>query len=331
MQHPSRRNALTLFGGLALASPALVGRARAEDTSWPQRVVTLVVGFPPGSINDVMARALSQALSPILGQPVVVENKGGAGGTIGTRAVARAEPDGYTLMLGTSSQLVMNVAAYAKLDFSIEHDLIPVALLSRSPLLLVVNTSVPVKNLAELIALAKEKPGTLNYGTNGIGGIVHVSTERFLGDAKIKMQPVHYRGSGPALQGVVSGEVQVLIDGPLTAGSFVTSGDLKALAVAPDRVSALPDVPTYKEQGLMNSDGYTWNSIMVPKGTPQPIIDKLNAAINKALDGDQMQSLIAKAGSTSLKGSTPASTDAFWRNELKIWVPVVQSLDIKLD
>jgi tripartite-type tricarboxylate transporter receptor subunit TctC len=267
----------------------------------------------------------------MLGQPVIVENRGGAGGVVGTRAVARAEPDGYTLMLGTSSQLVMNVPVYTKLDFSIENDLESVALLSRTRLLLVVNKDVPANNLAELIELAKSKPGVLNYGTNGLGGIVHIATERFLNDAKIKMQPVHYRGSGPAIQAAVAGEVQVLADGALTAGPFIASGQLKGIAISDRRTPSLPDLKTFQEQGLSNSDGYTWNSIMVPKGTPKPIIAKLNAAINKALESGPVADLIEKADSTNLKGSTPESTEAFWKNELKTWIPVIQTLNIKLD
>lgn len=331
MTHASRRRFLALAGSLPLAASALGTRAFAQAADWPKRVITIVVGFPPGSINDVISRAMAPVLSASLGQPVIVENKGGAGGTLGTRAVARAEPDGYTLMLGTSSQLVMNVPSYKKLDFSIENDLAPVALLARSKLMLVVHKSVAANNLQELIALAKEKPGVLNYGDNGIGGIVHISMERFLTDAKIKIEPVHYRGSGPALQAAVAGEVQVIFDGPLTAGPFIESGELKAIAISDSRAKSLPNVPTFKEQGLNNSDGYTWNSIMVPKGTPRPIIDKLNAAINKALETPSVADLIEKAGSTNLKGSTPESTDAYWRNELKIWVPAVQALNISLD
>jgi tripartite-type tricarboxylate transporter receptor subunit TctC len=330
MTHASRRQFLGIVGSLPIAS-ALGTQAFAQESGWPKRVITIVVGFPPGSINDVISRAMAPILSASLGQPVIVENKGGAGGTLGTRAVARAEPDGYTLMLGTSSQLVMNVPSYKKLDFSIENDLVPVALIARSKLMLVVHKSVPANNLQELIALAKAKPGVLNYGDNGIGGIVHISMERFLNDAGIKVEPVHYRGSGPALQAAVAGEVQVLFDGPLTAGPFIESGELKGIAISDTRAKSLPNVPTFKEQGLMNSDGYTWNSIMVPKGTPRPIIDRLNVEINKALDNPAVAGIIEKAGSTSLKGSTPESTDAFWKNELKTWVPVVQALNISLD
>ena len=305
MDHASRRRFLAMAGSLPIAASAFGTQAFAQESGWPKRVITIVVGFPPGSINDVISRALAPVLSASLGQPVIVENKGGAGGTLGTRVVARAEPDGYTLMLGTSSQLVMNVPAYKKLDFSIENDLVPVALLARSKLMLVVHKSVPANNLKELIELAKAKPGVLNYGDNGIGGIVHISMERFLSDAKIKIEPVHYRGSGPALQAAVAGEVQVLFDGPLTAGPFIESGELKAIAISDSRAKSLPNVPTFKEQGLMNSDGYTWNSIMVPKGTPRAIIDRLNAEINKALETPAVANLIEKAGSTNLKGSTP--------------------------
>ena len=331
MDHASRRHFLAMAGSLPIAASAFGTQAFAQESGWPKRVITIVVGFPPGSINDVISRALAPVLSASLGQPVIVENKGGAGGTLGTRVVARAEPDGYTLMLGTSSQLVMNVPAYKKLDFSIENDLVPVALLARSKLMLVVHKSVPANNLKELIELAKAKPGVLNYGDNGIGGIVHISMERFLSDAKIKIEPVHYRGSGPALQAAVAGEVQVLFDGPLTAGPFIELGELKGIAISDSRAKSLPNVPTFKEQGLMNSDGYTWNSIMVPKGTPRAIIDRLNAEINKALESPAVANLIEQAGSTNLKGSTPESTDAFWRNELKTWVPAVQALNISLD
>jgi tripartite-type tricarboxylate transporter receptor subunit TctC len=311
----SRRRLLSLTGGAVLAAPSVL--AQAQEEKWPTKAITIVVGVPPGSTNDAIARLIAKAVSPMLGQPVLVENKSGAGGSIGTGAVARAKPDGYTLMLGTSSQLVMNVPVYTNLGFDIETDIISVALLSRSRLVLLAKKGFAANNARELIAIAKERGDSLNYGTSGPGGIIHISTEKFLLDADIKIPAIHYRGSAPAFQALLTGEVDILIDGTINGGQYIKTGAVKGLAISDRRSPLIPDLATYKEQGLNNSDSYTWNSIMAPKHTPRPIIDRLNTAINEALRMPLLVDYIQQADAASLEGSTPESTDSFWRNELK--------------
>lgn len=326
-QSIDRRRLLTIAGG-ALMGASVSATVFAQEDKWPTQPITIVVGVPPGSTNDAIARLIARAISPMLGQPVLVENKSGAGGSIGTGAVARAKPDGYTLMLGTSSQLVMNVPVYTNLGFDIEKDIVSVALLSKSRLVLLAKKGFPAADARELVAIAKERGDSLNYGTSGPGGIVHISTEKFLDDAGIRIPAVHYRGSAPAFQALLAGEVDILIDGTINAGEFIKTGAVKGLAISDRRSSLIPDLATFKEQGFNNSDSYTWNSIMAPKGTPRPIIDKLNGVINEALKMPLLTDYIQQSDAASLVGSTPESTDAFWRNELAIWTPLIRKLNI---
>jgi tripartite-type tricarboxylate transporter receptor subunit TctC len=319
---------ILLAGGALLGAVAPTESSLAQEDKWPTKPITIVVGVPPGSTNDAIARLIARAISPMLGQPVLVENKSGAGGSIGTGAVARAKPDGYTLMLGTSSQLVMNVPVYTNLGFDIEKDIISVALLSRSRLVLLAKKGFPAADARELVAIAKERGGSLNYGTSGPGGIIHISTEKFLDDAGIKIPAVHYRGSAPAFQALLAGEVDILIDGTINAGEFIKTGAVKGLAISDRRSSLIPGLATFKEQGFNNSDSYTWNSIMAPKDTPRAIVDKLNSVINEALKMPLLTDYIQQSDATSLGGSNPETTDAFWRNELKTWTPLIKKLDI---
>lgn len=327
-QSIDRRRLLTLAGGALIGASAPMATSLAQEDKWPTQPITIVVGVPPGSTNDAIARLIARAISPMLGQPVLVENKSGAGGSIGTGAVARAKPDGYTLMLGTSSQLVMNVPVYTNLGFDIEKDIVSVALLSRSRLVLLAKKGFPAANARELVAIARERGSSLNYGTSGPGGIVHIATEKFLDDAGVRIPAIHYRGSAPAFQALLSGEVDILIDGTINAGEFVKTGAVKGLAISDRRSHLIPDLATFKEQGFNNSDSYTWNSIMAPKGTPRAIIDKLNGAINEALKMPLLTDYIQQSDAASLAGSTPESTDAFWRNELATWTPLIKKLNI---
>lgn len=325
-----------LAAGLAaplLARPLLAGRPAAAQSAetWPDRPVKLIVGFAPGSGNDVIARLLGEVMGPILGQQVVVENKSGAGGMIGTEAVAKSKPDGYTIMLGTSSQLVMNLALYDKLSFDIRKDIAPVALISRTPLLLAVHPKLGVKTVSELVALAKSKPRALNYGDGGPGSISHIAAEVFLKAAGIEVEPVHYRGNGPAFQALLAGEIDMLFDGARTVEPYMKAGQVVPIAIGTRRSAVLPDVPTFEEAGLRNADCYTWNSIMVPAGTPQPIVTKLNAAVNKALAAPPVNDYLVKADVEILAGSTPESTGAFWEKEAALWVPTVRAMGVKLN
>jgi tripartite-type tricarboxylate transporter receptor subunit TctC len=320
--------AATVVGAKWLGVP----EAFAQDArAWPERPLKIIVGYAPGGGNDLAARLVAQSMSATLGQSVVVENRTGAGGIVGTDAVAKAKPDGYTLMLGTSSQLVMNVALFPKLPFDVQKDIAPVALISRTPQSLLCKIGLPVKTLADFIALAKATPAQMNYGTVGLGSITHVGAESFLRAAGLQIQAVHYRGQPAALQALMSGEVDMLFDAsPNLAGELVSGGKVRALAVSLKRSNALPGVPTFEEAGLKGADSYTWNSIMAPGGTPQAIIEKLNRAVNDALQTAPLQEMFAKGGIEPLTGSTPASTGEFWRREREYWVPLVQGMGIKV-
>ena len=207
----------------------------------------------------------------------------------------------------------------------------PVALVSKTRLLLTIHPQVPARNLQEFVAYAKAQPGKLNYATSGLGGIAHVATERFIRAAGLSIQAVHYRGAGPALQALMAGECQMLLDTPITSIPLAKSGKMKIIAVSTPRMQAMPEVATFEEQGLQNVDAYTWNSVMAPKETPDFIISLLNNAINKALAIPSVVDQLEKADSQSLRGSTPASTGEFWRKELELWLPTIDKMNISLD
>lgn len=309
------------------------GTAVAQDgASWPERPVKIIVGFAPGGGNDVTARLLARGMATALGQSVIVDNRAGAGGVVGTQAVAQARPDGYTLMLGTSSQLVTNVALYSKLTFSIQNSLASVALISRTPYSLLCNASLPVRTLGEFIAFAKARSGKMNFGTAGAGSGTHVAAEKFLRASGLRIPTVHYRGQAGAYQGLLGGEVDVLMDGtPKAAAELVTGGKARALAVSLRKSTALPGVPTFREAGLEEADSYTWNSIMAPAGTPPAILHKLNTAVNQAISTPAVQDYFIKGGIDSLGGSDVSATETYWREELARWVPIVKEMKISLD
>jgi tripartite-type tricarboxylate transporter receptor subunit TctC len=319
--------ALQLVLALCWSSASAQGAAQ-----WPDRPVRLVVGFGPGGGNDVTARLLAAELSTILGQQVVVENRTGAGGIIGTEAVAKANADGYTLMLGTSSQLVMNVALYKKLAFSITNDLEPVALLSRTPMTMLVSPTVSARSFAEFVTETKNKPGAMNYAGLGPGSVTHVAMEMFLKAAGLNMTAVHYRAQPAAFQALLVGEVHAILDAtPSYAAELVAAGKARSIALTfkPEGYS-LP-VPSFRQAGFASAESYTWNSIMAPRGTPTAVVDKINAAVNTALRGPKMKTFFEKNGIESLAGSSPGSTGAFWKAETTRWVPLIQSLGIALD
>jgi len=322
-----RRRFNATLGAAALA-PALSTGARAQET-WPARPLRIVVAFAPGSGNDNIARQIAPKLAEALGQPVTVENRPGAGGVIGTDAVAKAAPDGYTLGLGTSSQLVMNPALTPRLPFDIERDLTMVGLISRTQLLLAGKKDGPA-DLRSLVQAARAAPGKFSYGSAGIGSISHIVGEAFGKAAQVELLHVAYKGNGPAMQDLVGGNVDLVFDGFITSGPLHRDGRVRILAVSgTQRNAGYPDVPTFKEQGVDDYEAYTWNCLFAPGGTPQAAIDRLNRELNKALTDADIRKRLDSSGSENLGGSTPAEAAGFAAAQRARWIPAVKAMNIK--
>ena len=305
----------------------LVAAAAAADT-YPSRPIKIIVPTPAGGPVDVMARLLATALPAQLGQNVIVENKPGAGNTIGSKLAASADPDGYTLMVSAASGLIMSPMIIKNAGYDAQ-SFAPVALIAETPQVLVINPKLPYKSVAELVAYAKANPGKLNYSTGGIGTLPHLNAELFKKESGTNIVHVPYKGGGPSLVGVVAGEVQLTFDTLATSLQLIRSGKLRALAVvAPRRAPELPDVPAMPEVGYPAVSSGAWTALLAPKGTPPAIVAKLNAAANAALEAGPMKSALAKIGAQP-RGGTPQELAEHMARETAKWKPIVASLDLK--
>ena len=276
------------------------------------------------------ARIVGKRVGETLGQPIVVEDRGGGGGAIATELVKNADPDGYTLLLGQSGPISINPGIYTKLSYDPEKDFVPISMTTAYPYVLVVNPSLGVKTVAELVALAKRKPGELNYGTAGVGVSNHLCTELFDNKAGIKMTHVPYRGTSLAVADLISGQVQVVFADPVSALSQVKAGALVALAVtSKERSPVAPEVPTIAESGYPGFDAVAWHGIMAPAGTPKPIIDRLNAAIVDALKEPQTAKLI-EAQAMQIVGSSPQAFADFIKQDIVLWKGVAQEAKVEV-
>jgi tripartite-type tricarboxylate transporter receptor subunit TctC len=322
----SRRRILRLTAGIA-ALPALPRIARAQ--TYPTRSVLLLVGYAPGGPTDICARLISQSLSQRLGQQFVVENRSGAGSNIATEAAVQAAPDGYTLLLVTSSNAI-NATLYRNLNFDFMRDVVPIAGIMQAPSVLEVNPSLPIKSVPEFIAYAKANPGNVNMGTAGNGSPPHMFGELFKAMAGVDLAVVGYRGGGPALVDLLSGQVQVMFEGITSSIGYIKAGKLRALAVtSAKRSAALPDIPTIGEF----VPGYAatgWFGLGAPKGTPQPIIDMLSKAIGEALADPAMKARFADLGAEPMP-MTPAEFGNLVADDTQKWAKVIRSANIKLD
>jgi tripartite-type tricarboxylate transporter receptor subunit TctC len=320
----SRRNFLHLSTGAA-AFPALPSIARAQP--YPSRPVHIILGFPPGGSSDVIGRLMAQWLSERLGQPFVFENRPGAGSNIGTEMVARAPPDGYTLLWATSANAI-NATLYSNLKFVFIHNFAPVAGVFRVPNVMEVNPSVPVKTVPEFIAYAKANAGKLNFASGGVGSTSHLAGELFKFMTGVDMHHVPYRGSAPALVDLLSGEVQVMFDLMPASIGYIRAGKLRALAVTTSMPSeALPDLPTVN-QFLPDYEASTWNGITLPRNTSADIIDKLNRDINAGLADPNVKARLTELGATVLTGS-PAHFGKLIGEETEKWGKVIRAANIK--
>lgn len=312
------------------AIAALLWTAPSFAQDYPSHPIRIIVPTPAGGPVDVMARVLANALPAALGQNVFIENKPGAGNTIGSRQAAAADPDGYTLMVSAASGLIMSpmIVKSAGYDAS---SFAPVALVAETPQVLVINPELPFKSVAELVAFAKANPGKLNYSTGGIGTLPHLNAELFKSVSGTNILHVPYKGGGPSLLAVVAGEVQMTFDTVSTSLQLINDGKLRALAiVGPKRAPELPDVPAMPEVGFPAVTSGAWTALLAPKETPPAIIAKLNAATNAALKGDAMKNALAKLGAQP-RGGTPQELTDHIQREITKWKPIVQALNLKID
>jgi len=301
----------------------------AHAQQYPSKPVRIIVPFAPGGGSDFIGRFIAQKLSATLGSQVIVENKPGAGGVIGIEQGVKSAPDGYNLVLIASSYTV-NPSVY-KLSFDPVADITPIVQISQGPLLVVVNPSVPVKTAKDLIALAKAKPGELNFASPGQGSVIHMATEYFDNMAGIKMSHVPYKGTGPALTDTISGQTQVLFSSTATALPHVKSGKLKAIGVTTaKRIPALPDVPTVKESGLPGYEVVLWHGLIGPKGLPKAIVDRLNGEVNKALKLKETDEQLQNDG-VSAAGGTPEQFGATIKKEIGVWRKVAADAGVKAE
>jgi len=314
---------------LLLFAAPMAFAAGAE--TYPNRPLRLIVTFAPGGSVDIFARTLAPRLTEVWGQPIVVDNRGGGGGVIGTELAARAAPDGYTLLLGTSSGLVANPLLHKALPYDPERDFAPVSLLVVNTQLLVVLASLPVRSVAELIAHAKANPGRLAYGSVGGGSPNHLAMELFKAATGTDMLHVPYKGSGPAVTELLAGQVQLMFNPPSPLLPHVKSGKLRALAVGnATRSPALPDLPTVAEAGVPGFESAPWTGLFAPAQTPRPIVLKLSAQLTKLLADPELRERLLAQGSEA-RGTTPEALARFMREDRERTRKVIRAAGIKLD
>jgi len=315
------------------AAALIVGATpAAAANNYPQQAITLVVGYAPGGATDIVARLMAKSLSETLKQPVLVENRSGFGSNIGAEVVARAKPDGYTLLVGSIANTI-NRALYKKLNYDFQSDFEPVAMLASITNVLVVHPSVPVHSVQDYIAAAKKSPGKLTCASSGNGSSIHMSCELFKMVTGTDILHVPYRGSGPAVVDLLGGQVDSMFDNLPSSLQHVQAGKLRALGVtAPERIAALPAVPTLMESGLSDFSVQSWFAVMAPKGTPPEVIAKLNQAINAALASATMQqSYATNAFMLPTTPNTSARTRDFINTEITKWAQVVKSAHLEMD
>lgn len=321
---------MRLFGltiALALTAGRPINPTLADD--YPSHPIRLIVPFAAGGAADAVARIVSKRVGDALGQTVVVENRGGGGGIIAAELVKNSNADGYTLLLGQSGPISINPAIYANLAYDPQKDFVPVTMTTSYPYILVVNPSLGVKTVAELVALAKSKPGALNYGTAGVGASNHLVTELFDSKAGIKMTHIPYRGTSLAVADLIAGQVQVVFADPVSALAQVSAGKLTALAVtSKDRSPVAPNLPTIAESGYPGFDAIAWHGIMAPARTPQAIVDRLNIEIVKALKDPEVVKPI-EAEAIQVVGSSPQEFADFIKRDIVLWNSVAHEAKVE--
>jgi tripartite-type tricarboxylate transporter receptor subunit TctC len=321
---------LALAMALALA-PAALAQTGGAAAAFPNKPVKIIIGFPAGGPLDAHARLLADRLGQALGQPVIVDYKAGAGGTVGADFVAKSDPDGYTLLMANTGTMVINPAVYTKIPYQTLRDFAPVARTAMQPLAFVVNPSVPANSIGELIALAKKQPGRLNYGSAGNGGISHLVPEMFKAATGTFIVHIPYRGSAPAFTDLLAGQVQLMAESIPQASQYVKQGKLRALAVTSrERSNALPDTPTLIEAGLKDFDVVGFYGVLAPAATPKPVVERLAAAFRATLETPEIRTrMVAQGADPAFLG--PDAFTAFLRSEMPKWAKAVKDSGAKLD
>ena len=322
---------MTIFCRFAAGLLAIAFASAAQAQTYPDRPIRLIAPFPAGGLADVLARAVGDQMTKSLGQPVVVENRAGAGGNTGALAVATAAPDGYTLLMSSAGILTANPFLYAKMPFDVETAFIPISNVAEMSMLLVVHPKVEAKTLKDFVALAKARPRKLNFGSPGIGTTGHLGLAMFMHAAGVEITHVPYRGAAPAVQDLIAGQIDGVVDNPPTVIAHIESGALRPLAVAAkSRMKLLPDVPTAAEGGVANYEASSWFGIAAPAGTPAPIVERLHKEIVAALRNPAMQERFAKSGA-NLVGNSPQEFAAQIRAERVRWGEIINAAGIKAE
>jgi tripartite-type tricarboxylate transporter receptor subunit TctC len=320
------------FRSLAVATwiLALLGAGPVSgQQAWPSKPIHFIVPYAAGGFADIRARKIGVELAKALGQPIVIENRAGAGGVLGTDVVAKAAPDGYTIGMGNLPPLAVNVSLMKKLPYDPQKDLTPVILIESSPLILTAGPALPAKNVQELIALAKEKPGQLAFASSGIGGAHHLSGEMLRHATGIDIIHVAYKGGAPAAADLLAGHVPMMFEMGYAALPSIKAGKIRALAVtSTKRLAVLPDVPTMAEAGVPGFESYNWQGVIVPAGTPREIVERLNRELNTILAQPLTRELIASTGS-EVAGGTPEAFGALIRSETEKWAKIVKQAGIR--
>ena len=316
---------------IAAAAIAVVPALSLAADSWPNKPITYVVPFAPGGNTDTLARIIGPKVSTALGQPVVIENKPGAGGNIGSDFVAKAKPDGYTILGGTISSHAINASMYPNMPYDPIKNFEPITVLGQAPLLLVVPADSPYKTVKDLLDAAKAKPGSLSFASAGNGTSPHLAGELLKSSAKIQATHVPYKGSGPAVTDLLAGHVQFMFDTALIVGGHIKAGKLRPLAVTSSkRTSLFPDVPTLAEAGVPGYEIGSWQAVYAPAGTPKPIVERLNAEIVKALKSPDVAERFAGLGMEPV-ANTPAQMAEFNKAEVAKWAKIVKEANIKAE
>jgi len=317
--------------GASLVTMFAIGAGEASAQSYPSKPIRLICPFPPGGTTDVVARIVAQGLSEAWGQQVIVDNRPGAGALIGTEMAAKSAADGYTALLGSITTHAVNPALHKKLNFDVISDFAPVTLVVSSPQLLAVHPSVAAKSVKELVALAKARPGQLNYASAGSGSSPHLTFELFKSAAAIDVRHVPYKGTGPAITELVGGQVQAIITGVVALMPHLKSGRLRGLAVTSKaRVGVLPELPTIAESGLPNFDVSSWFGVFLPAGTPRAIVTKMNGQVRKIVEAPEVRKRLIDLGADP-ETNTPEQFAAYVKSEKARWGKVVQDTGARVD
>ena len=321
------RRALAMLGLLAMAG----GCAGALAQEWPSKPIRFIAPNLPGGPTDILARMIGQKLAESLGQPVVIENRAGAAGNIGTEAAAKSPPDGYTLVTGNNATFGANVSLYKRLGFDPVRDFTPVVLVATQPNILVVHPSLPVASVKELVALAKARPGQLNYSGSGMGAAAHLAAELFKSMTATSIVHIPYKSAAPALTDLIAGETQIMFATSLSVMPHIKANRVRALGVTTARRSRfLPDLPTIAEAGVPGFEASTWHGVLVPAGTPGAIVDRLSTEINRALQLADVRERLAALGAEIVGGSAKDFAEHIQR-EIPKWAKLIKSIGVQLD